>query len=95
MLFKIFQENLRKLDYVKPRNNLAVRGKLLQGKTDRLVINNKWIDLRHQPLFSKSANANVGIKISRDFIFQRLYEINFNSRVAFTQSYISKKNKMS
>ena len=44
---------------------------------------------------SKRANANLGVKISRHTISLRLYEINLNSRVAFTKPYISKKNKIS
>ena len=43
---------------------------------------------------SKRANANLGIKISRHTISRRLDEINLNSWVACTKSYISKKNKM-
>ena len=43
----------------------------------------------------KRANANLGIKISRHTITQRLNEINLNSRVASTKPYISKKNQMS
>ena len=43
----------------------------------------------------KRANANLGIKISRDTNSWILNEINLNSRVASTNPYISKKNKMS
>ena len=43
----------------------------------------------------KSANANLGMKISRITISQTLKEINLNSRVASTKLYISKKNQMS
>ena len=46
-------------------------------------------------VISKRANANFGIKISRHTISRKLKEINLNSRVASTKSYISKKNKMS
>ena len=44
---------------------------------------------------SKRANANLGIKISRPIISRRLNEINLNSRVVSTKSYLSKKNKVS
>ena len=44
---------------------------------------------------SKRVNANLGIKISRHTISQRLNEKNMNSWVASTKPYISKKSKMS
>ena len=44
---------------------------------------------------SKRANANLGIKILRHIIFQRLNEINLKSQVASTKPYVCKKNKMS
>ena len=44
---------------------------------------------------SKRTNANLGIKISKQTISQRLNEINLNCQVASTKPYISKKNKMS
>ena len=46
-------------------------------------------------IISKRTNANLGIKIPRHTISQRLNEINLNSQVASTKPYISKKNKMS
>ena len=42
---------------------------------------------------SKRANANLGIKISRHTISQRLNEINLNSRVTSIKPYISKKRQ--
>ena len=44
---------------------------------------------------SERANANLGFEISRHTIFQRLNEVNLNSQVTSTKSYISEKNKMS
>ena len=44
---------------------------------------------------SKRDNVNLGIKISRHTISQRLNEINLNNWVVSTKPYISKKNKMS
>ena len=89
----MFYENLRELGHVKPRNLLEGLGKLLQGKADGLVINQKkdWFETAT----AKRANANLGIKISRHIISQRLNEINLNSRVGSTKPYISEKNKMS
>ena len=43
----------------------------------------------------KRANANLGMKISRHTISQRLQKINSGSRVASTKSCSSKNNKMS
>ena len=43
----------------------------------------------------KRANANLGIKISRHTITQKLNEINKNSQVASMKPCISEKNKMS
>ena len=74
---------------MKQRNLLAGLGKLLQRKTDGLVMNQKTIVLRQQLLSLK------GFKISRRTISRKLNEINLNSRVASTKPYISKKNKMS
>ena len=39
ILHSIFKKNLKELGHVKPRNHLAGLGKLLQGKTDGLVMN--------------------------------------------------------
>ncbi len=41
---------MRKLGQVTPRNNLFDLGKLFQGKTAELVMNQKGIDLRQQSL---------------------------------------------
>ena len=46
-------------------------------------------------VFSKRANAKLGIKTSRLAISRILNEINLNSRVASTKPYHFKKNKMS
>ena len=86
---------LRKLGHVKPRNHLVGLGKLLQGKTDGLVMNQKKDQFATATAICKRANADFGIKISRYTISQGLNEINLNSQVASTKPYISKKNKMS
>ena len=80
---------------MKPRNQLAGLGKLLQGKTDGLVMNRKKDRFVTETAISKRSNANFRIKISRNTISRRLREINLTNRVAFTKPYISKKNKMS
>ena len=46
----IFSENFGKLGHVKPRKHFADLGKLLQGKTDGLVMNKKRINLRQKSL---------------------------------------------
>ena len=86
---------MRKLGNVKPRNYLAGRGKLQQGKTDGLVMNKKKDRFATATAISKRANTNLGIKTSRHTISRRFSEINLNSQVASTKPYISKKNKMS
>ena len=70
---------------MKPRNHLTGPGKLLQGKTDGLVMNQKKDRFATATAISKRANANIGIKISRHTISRRLKEINLNSRVASTK----------
>ena len=82
----IIHSILRKLEETGTFEGL---GKLLQGETDRLVMNKKKRSI------SKRANANRGIKISRHTISQKFNEINLNSGVASMKTYISKKNKMS
>ena len=80
---------------MKPRNLVAGIGKLLQGKKDGLVMNQKKDRFTTATAITKRADANLGIKTSRHTISRRLNEINLNSRVASTKPYISKKNKMS
>ena len=53
---------LRKLDHVKPRNHLAGLGKLLQGKTDGLVMNHKSINLQQQLLSLKELMLTLALK---------------------------------
>ena len=60
MLFIVFSENLRKPGHVKPRNHLTALGKLLQGKIDRLIMNQKRIDLR--PLYLKDLMLTLALK---------------------------------
>ena len=86
---------MRKLGHVKSRNHLTNLGKLLQGKTDGLVMNKKKDRFATVTTLSKSANSSFGVKISRHIISWSLNEINLKSRVASTKPYISKKNKMS
>ena len=88
VLFIVFYENLRKLGYVKRRNHLAGQGKLQQGKTDGLVINQKRINLRQQPLSLKGLILTLVLKYQGT----RLNEINRKNRVASTTPYISKIN---
>ena len=45
-----------------PRNHLAGLGKLLQGKTDELVMNQKWIDLRQLLLSLKELMLTLALK---------------------------------
>ena len=65
--------------HLKPRNHLVGLGKLLEGKTNGSVMNQN-IDLRRQSLICKNANANLGIKISRDTISRRCDEKRFLKR---------------
>ena len=74
-----------KLGHVKPRNTLAGLGKLLQVKTDGLVMKKRSI----------CDSCRFSLKISRHTISQRFSEMILNSRFASTRPYISKKNKMS
>ena len=74
-----------KLGHMKPRNNLANRGKLLLGKKDQFSA---------ATAISKRITANQGIKISRRTISRRISEFNLNSPVASTMPYISQNNKM-
>ena len=53
---------LRKLGHVKPKKHLAGLGKLLQSKTDGLIINQKRIDLRQQPLSLKELMLTLALK---------------------------------
>ena len=52
----------RKLGHVKPRNHLAGQEKLLQGKTEGLVMNQKRIDLQQQPLSLKDQMLTLALK---------------------------------
>ena len=81
---------MRKLGNVKPRN----QGKLLQGKTDGWVMNQKWINLQQQPQSLKEQELTLALKYQGTLFPQRLNVINLNSWVASTMPYISKKNKM-
>ena len=51
-----------KLGHVKLRNHLAGLGKLLQEKTDELVMTCKRIDLRQQPLSLKEIMLILALK---------------------------------
>ena len=61
------------------------------AKEDRWIANESKKDRFATTIaISKIANANLGIKISKHTISQRLNEINLNSQVASTKLYISK-----
>ncbi len=72
-------------------------GRLRKNTTreDRLIgMNKKKDQFVTATTISKRANAKLCIKISRHTISRRLTDIDLNGRVAFTNHYISKKNKM-
>ena len=81
--------------FCKAKKHLAGLGKLLNGKTDRLVMNKKKDRFTTATAISKRAHANLSIKISRHTIYRRCNKINLNSREASTKPYISKAKKMS
>ena len=83
-----------KLGNVKPWNHLVGLEKLLQGKTDGLVMNQKRIDLRQQPLFPKVLMLTLAFKYQGKLYFEDIIKKKLNSRVSSTKAYI-KKNKMS
>ena len=85
---------MKKLGHVEPRNHMSSQGKILQVKTDRLVMNKKKNRFGTTTSISKRANANLDINISQLTIYRRLNEINLNSQVASTKPCISKRNKM-
>ena len=53
---------MRKLGHAKLRNHLAGVGKLLQVKTVGLLMNQKRIDLRQQPLSQKERMLTLRLK---------------------------------
>ena len=95
VLFIVFYENFKKTASCEAKNHLAGQGKLLQGKTDRLVMNQKNDRFATATAIFTRANAYLEIKISRHTISWRLNEINWNSRVASMKPGVDKKNKMS
>ena len=77
-------------------NKLPVRPKKTTTGEDRWISSESKEDLfATATTISKRANANLGIKITRNTIYRRLNEINLNSRLASMKHYISEKNKMS
>ena len=54
--------NHRKLGDLKPRNHLEGLGKLLQGNTDGLVINQKRVDFRQQLLSPKELILTLALR---------------------------------
>ena len=88
---------LRKLE-----ENVSCQTKKPTGRPKKTIAREEWwVDNESNKdrfatatAISKRANTNLGIKISMHTISRRLNEINLNSRVASTKSYISKKNKM-
>ena len=90
----IFSANLRKLGHVKPKKPPGRSGKTTARK-DRWIGNESKKDrFATATAISKRANANLGIRISKRTIPQRLNEVNLNCLVGSTKPYISRKNKM-
>ena len=84
---------MSKLGHVKPRNHLAGWGKLLQGKKDGWVINQKRIDLQQQPLSLKEQMLTLAFRYQGTLFPKDL--LKWILTVASTKLYISRKNKMS